>query len=65
MNEQTHGYLPIADGERIGFSRKALVDMTPAEREYLKDMEGLSVLTHTRPERDAVFKQAYAKLLAS
>lgn len=69
MTQPSHGYLPAKveeDGEtRVGFQRKALADMSPAELTYIAEMGKRSTQTMSRTESEAIFKDAFAKLQAS
>lgn len=44
MSERTHEYLPVRDPQdenRIGFSRKHILDLTQKDKQYLDALEGL------------------------
>lgn len=67
----THGYLPFAledsaEGqERVGFSRKALAEMTQPELDYVAETRHISTLTDPRAVYQDKWKAAYAKLKAA
>lgn len=71
MSLATHGYLPIEAPQheegvsRVGFQRKALADMTPAELEYIRETREVSPIGQPRAVLCEQFSKAYAKLKAS
>lgn len=67
----THGYLPFeledsAEGEqRVGFSRKALAEMSQPELDYIAETREINTLTNPSATREEKWKEAYAKLKAA
>lgn len=65
MSELTHGYLPVAVDDKIGFVRTALADMTEAELRYIEETRGIGIIAVSRIERNEKWAAAYEKLKAA
>lgn len=65
MSRETHGYLPVLYEGRVGFSRKALAEMSQPELDYIAETREINTLTDLGAMRDEKWKVAYEKLKAA